>query len=251
MPAPVKRIPFRTGLVVASLALGGMGCRTTAPAEPFDLEAKESAGIEALPRAVGGALGTAGRSINQFLQAVTRAEPAYLDHARKLNDPEADADERREALLALASYEFGQQEPYTDAYRVFARRAQEPLTRAAAIRAINLARDEESVGLVVEALSDESVFVRLEAAKALGNLPNANAATELLERAMDSGEDLDVRLAAIDALRPYDDPTTKRSLAELLESSEFSLVWQARYTLIHITGEDHGFDVNAWRRAIG
>jgi HEAT repeat protein len=68
---------------------------------------------------------------------------------------------------------------------------------------------------------------------------------------VDPAEDVDVRIAAIEALHPYDDPTTKRSLAGLLEAGDFSLVWQARYTLIQITGEDHGFDIDAWRRAIG
>lgn len=236
-----------TALSIVSCA----GCRTAAPTDPFDLRSEENVQIEGLPLVAAGVVGQAGESLSDFFHRLTGGPPGYVEHARTLNDPNARPDDRREALLRLAQYEFGQEEPYVDAYRLFVKEAQEPLTQAAAIRALNLSRDAQSADLLIEALSDESPLVRLEAAKALGNLPTADAATELLERALDPAEDVDVRIAAIEALHPYDDPTTKRSLAGLLEAGEFSVVWQARYTLVRITGEDHGFDIDAWRRAIG
>lgn len=227
------------------------GCNTAAPTDPFDPSSEENVQIEGLPLVAAGAVGQAGESLSDFFHRITGGAPGYVEYARTLNDPDARPDDRREALLGLAQYEFGQREPYLDAYQLFAENAEEPLTQAAAIRAINLSRDADSADLLVEALGEESPLVRLEAAKALGNLPTADAAAELLKRAMDPEEDLDVRIAAIEALGHYGDPTTKRSLAGLLEAGEFSVVWQARHTLVRITGEDHGFDIDAWRRAIG
>ena len=157
----------------------------------------------------------------------------------------------RLALIGLAGYDYGRKPPYTDAYLQFARSSQHALIRAAAIRALNISRHKPATPLFVEALADTDFKVRLEAAKALTNIPDADAVPKLVTLATNGEENIDVRIAAVDALKHYQAIDSRRVLVRLLESDDFGLAWQARRSLVTATGEDHGFDVNAWRTVVG
>src|SRR5690606_4602377 len=114
----------------------------------------------------------------------------------------------------------------TTRYAQIARNDESPLVRATAIRALNRARDEAAVDLFIQALNDREAQVRLEAAKALANVPSDKAVNELLRVVRDSREEEDVRIAAAHALRHYKRLDVARVLAAHLQERRFGISWQ-------------------------
>lgn len=168
----------------------------------------------------------------------------FKEAARNLKN--SDADIRRVAINRVSARRYGQVPPYTDVYRTTAQFDSDGLVRATAVRAINHARDEQSDATLVAALADGHPQVRLEAAKALGNLPAPDAEPALRKLATAGDEDIDTRLAALDALRHYKTLDTQRTLVSQLNSNNFSLAWQARRSLFLQTGADYRYDEPAW-----
>jgi hypothetical protein len=162
-----------------------------------------------------------------------------------MNDPNS-ADNRRKGINQLLTYTFTKAPPYTVRYRQISAFDGDPTVRAVALRASNRSRDVEATPLFVSALSDKSQFVRLEAAKALVHLPDPAAERPLMRALSDPNEDLDVRIAAADALKHYHDLPNARALAESLDDKDFAIVWQARRSLVYLTGRDFGYDDGAW-----
>ncbi|MGN6504012.1 MAG: HEAT repeat domain-containing protein, partial [Tepidisphaeraceae bacterium] len=120
------------------------------------------------------------------------------------------------------------------------------LVRATAIRALNRSRDAQASGVFVAALDDDSPLVRLEAAKALSNIPNPNSAPPLLKVFTNPNENLDVRIAAADALRNCKSLEVARALVNVLNDRDFALSWQSRQSLRAMTGGDMHYDQTAW-----
>lgn len=236
--------------ILCAAGLLGAGCYKTAPPDPFAREDPQVQ-LEGLAVVGAGAVGQFGMALSNTAALLSGRTPRYLEYARTLANPEAPPDALREAILGLAGYEYGRNKPYTDAYAQFARKSPHALVRASAVRALNIARNTESTPLFVEALADTEPRVRLEAAKALANIPSDEAIVPLIARTADTQENLDVRIAATDALRHHQSSEARRALVRLMEADDFSLAWQARRSLITSTGEDHGFDLNAWRRVAG
>src|SRR5690606_35283489 len=112
-------------------------------------------------------------------------------------------DERRMGINYLSSRPYGREAPYTDRYRQIATMDTNWLVRATALRALNRARDAESASLFIRALNDEQMQIRLEAAKALSNMPDEQAVDPLMRVLVNPDEHRDVRIAAADALRHY------------------------------------------------
>ncbi|HEX4123714.1 MAG TPA: HEAT repeat domain-containing protein [Tepidisphaeraceae bacterium] len=164
---------------------------------------------------------------------------------RMMNDPHS-ADNRRAGINMLLTYNFTKRPPYTTRFRQLSAFDEDPTVRAVAIRASNRARDIKATPLFVAALSDKSELVRLEAAKALVHLPDPAAERPLIRTLQDTNEDLDVRIAAADALKHYHDVRNAQALAEALDDKDFSVVWQARRSLVYLTGRDFGYDDGAW-----
>src|SRR5687768_4172404 len=181
------------------------GCNRTATTDPFAREEDPNVEIQGLAVVVAGAVGQLGMAFNDSAASLTGNSPRYLEWARSMANPDAPPDELREAMLGLVRYDYGRRAPYTQAYKQFAEKSPHALVRATAIRALSISRDETAATVLVKALEDEAASVRLEAAKALANLPDASAVTGLLARAENADEQLDVRIAAIDALKHYDD----------------------------------------------
>jgi hypothetical protein len=168
-----------------------------------------------------------------------------FDAAKNLLDP-ASADRRRKAVFYLADRGYGRQEPYTVYYQEMARTDMHATVRAAAIRALNRARDEQSIPLFIQALQDGNDRVRLEAAKALANMPDPAAQEPLIRRLVDAEEAIDVRIAAADALRHYRNAQTAQALVRVLRDRSFGVSWQARQSLLLMTGQDFRYDPAAW-----
>lgn len=188
-------------------------------------------------------------------------EPAVA--ARRLLSPWPD--DRAEGITLLASKQRGRREPNLTAFAYFAGgdpgsaggvgspgaaaavpADKSPLVRSAAIRALNYARDGSRTPLFVAALDDPSELVRLEAAKALANVPDAAAIPALAKRLADVAESQETRVAAADALRCYRDRAAVQALIRALDDRSFAVVWRARLSLRLIAGEDYGYDPAAW-----
>lgn len=156
------------------------------------------------------------------------------------------ADNRRNGLNRLMEWQYTHQPPYTRVYEGMASLDDDPTVRAAAIRACNRSRDRKATPVFIKALSDQNEQVRLEAAKGLANLPDPNAAAPLTKLANSADESLDVRIAAIDALKYYRTLEVARVLSGLLADPDFSVNWQARRSLVFLTHKDFAYDQGAW-----
>ncbi len=111
---------------------------------------------------------------------------------------------------------------------------------------LNCARDKSATPVFIQALHDSNPLVRLEAAKALANIPDAAAMEPLKTLVADPTEDRDVRIAAAHALRFYRNLDVARALVSVLNGREFGVAWQARHSLVTLTGKDLHYDESAW-----
>ena len=164
----------------------------------------------------------------------------------KMMENQDSPDQRRQGIYKLVSKEFGQHEPYTRRYRQIAQTDTDPLVRAAAIRALNESRDRQAVPIFIAGLADPSPYVRLQAAKALSNVPDPTAADPLSRTLGNTAEQKDVRIAAAEALRNYRQIGVARVLAATLSGRDFSVAWQSRWSLRILTGADYKYDEHAW-----
>jgi hypothetical protein len=155
-------------------------------------------------------------------------------------------DERRRGINKLVERDYGKHDPYTKRYAEIALLDPDYLVRATAIRALNRARYQPATPTFIKALADAHPMVRLEAAKALANVPDPNAAAPLVAAVNNAQEDRDVRIAAADALRHYRKLDVARSLAGQLGGSDFGVAWQSRQSLARLTGRDLRYNEAAW-----
>ena len=198
-----------------------------------------------------------------LLAAAGGCEPSLpslsQDEATQLMLDGKSPDARREAVACLVTeYPQATHQPYVNYYHRLATSDPDFIVRATAIRALNVCRDATATPIFVAGLADEAEPVRLESAKALVHLPDP-AAVPLLIRLADGrrrtvvegrpaelGETLDVRLAAVDALRQYPTIDVEHALVNHLGDPDFSVAWQARQSLVTLTGQDLAYDQAAW-----
>ena len=164
---------------------------------------------------------------------------------KKMEDPYF-PDERVAGINRLVAEDFGKKPPYTERYKQIAVSDEDWLVRATAVRALNRARDKSSTGVFIRALSDENARVRLEGAKALANVPDPAAVGILIKAVNNADEDRDVRIAATQALKHYKTAEVARVLVNTLQGRDFSIAWQARRSLITMTGQDFRYDDGKW-----
>jgi hypothetical protein len=168
-----------------------------------------------------------------------------VNAAKKMED-QYFPDERRQGINMLAARDFGRREPYTKRYQQIAQYDNDWLVRATAIRSLNRSRDASATPIFVKALSDDSDIVRVEACKALANVPDENAVPGLVKIVGNLNENRDVRIWAADALRHYRTLEVARTLASQLNGREFGVAWQSRRSLVKLTGKDLSYDEAAW-----
>lgn len=165
--------------------------------------------------------------------------------AKSLFDPNR-PDKRRQAIMYLSRRKFGREDPYLKYYAEMARTDPDYTVRAMAIRALNRGRDRRVTSLYMQALEDKSDLVRLEAAKALANIPEPLAAAALMKHLENQDETTDVRVACADALRNYPTLDAAQVLVRALRDRNFAVSWQARKSLKLMTGRDYRYDQAAW-----
>ena len=103
--------------------------------------------------------------------------------------------------------------------------------------------------MLVAGLSDEDVEVRLTCCYRLAERaePETLAA---LKQAMNSDTELDVRLAAIDAIGSIDSAETVATLGTVLADRDPAVQYAAVQALKTASGEDFGNDVNVWQEYV-
>lgn len=165
--------------------------------------------------------------------------------ARKMEDPDF-PDERRTGMMRLVQRDFGKLKPYTTRYQQIAELDESPLVRASAIRALNIARVEEAKPLYLSSLSSDDAGQKIEAAKALYNMPDEKAIPGLLRLIADTRQPVDVRIAAARALKNYPRLDVARPLVAQLSARDFGVAYQSRLSLMAITNRDYRYDEAAW-----
>jgi hypothetical protein len=173
-----------------------------------------------------------------------------FDAAKNLLDPTF-PDRRRKAIVYLAKREWGREPPYTTYYVEMSKTDAEPLVRSMALRALNRARADKQTAQYIKSLEDTSERVRLEAAKALANMPDEKAMEPLINHLKAPQEDVDVRIACADALRQYKNLQSAQALIGMLRERNFGIAWQSRWTLKLMTGQDYGYEPAAWLQYLG
>ena len=167
-----------------------------------------------------------------------------LRYAARLFDK--NPDKRREAIYMLSDNGFGRREPYTKYYAHMAESDMDPTVRAAALRALNRCRDGKFTAIYVSALNDPSPWVRLEAAKALANIPDPKSVPGLIKLLADTQQTRDIRVAAADGLRAYQTSDVAQALIRVLTDRDFGVAWQARQSLNLMTAQDYAYDQTKW-----
>jgi xanthine/CO dehydrogenase XdhC/CoxF family maturation factor len=165
--------------------------------------------------------------------------------ARQIVDVQS-ADNRRHGILRLAQESWARKGmAENDLWADMAKRDKDYTVRVAGIRALNWSRDDRYTQIFIDALKDDQPLVRMEAAKALANLPNNQASSALMDR-LQNDDSRDVRVASADALRCYKTDETAHALVAVLNDSDFEVAWQARQSLRLMTAYDFGYDQRAW-----
>lgn len=195
------------------------------------------------PKAPKPILGQGWHFLKELYNYYTGNTPALA--ARNMLNPR-DADRRREGVFYLAKRSFGRKEPYTKRYAQMAETDDDFTVRAAAVRALNWSRESQYASIYTGLLADKSAWVRLEACKALANMPDNAAITPLIRRMEDPEEDRDVRIAAADAMRNFPTGQAGQALVRVLADKDFGVAWQSRKSLRLLTGRDFGYNQSAW-----
>jgi hypothetical protein len=183
-----------------------------------------------------------------------------LKSARAMDNPDF-PDARIQGINDLVTrYTFARRPPYTIRYAELAEHDPDYLVRATAIRALNISRDNSATPIFIAGLDDEHEPVRLEACKALNNVPDERAIPGLLRRLeghrdaiidgrpQEIDEDADVRIAAAQALRRYPKLEVATALVGYLNERDFAVAWQSHRSLEQMTRSDWQYDEAAWLR---
>ncbi len=124
----------------------------------------------------------------------------------------------------------------------------DPLVRRAVVRAIAEFRTPMAQQVLEAGLADEDRAVRVACCRALGVRGEA-ASVATLANVLRNEKDIDVRLAAAEALGSIDSPESIQALVIALDDRDPALQYVGVQSLKAITGEDYGGDVEAWRTA--
>lgn len=163
-----------------------------------------------------------------------------------------DADARRRAVTLLANADWGGQPPYLRTYRLLIDDP-DPTVRAAALTALGLHGDVTDVPRIAPFLRyrsggepvESARVVRWEAAKALQKIHDPQAINPLVD-ALSEDPDVNVRIAAANALGQYASRAAFDALATALRDDDYAVVKEAHQALTTLTGVDRGERARDW-----
>jgi HEAT repeat protein len=132
----------------------------------------------------------------------------------------------------------------------------DPLVRQAVAGAIAEYHTPMAQQVLEAGLADENDAVRVACCRALGRRaaagisdPGSNSVAGLTN-VMRSDKEMDVRLAAAEALGNIKSPEAIQALAFALDDRDPAMQYVGVKSMKSITGKDYGPDVNAWRQVV-
>lgn len=162
-------------------------------------------------------------------------------------DPLAPADDRRKALIEIATSSAAGEAVYLNFYRAtLADPTTDPTVVAVAAAALGNHGQPADTGRLTALLNRDDPFLRWQAGVALQRLHNAQAVNPLLAAAT-GDEDADVRMAAATALGQYPRRDVFDGLTTVLDDRDYGVSRAARQSLALITQHDAGDDPRDWR----
>lgn len=123
----------------------------------------------------------------------------------------------------------------------------DPLVRQAVIHAIAEFRTPMAQQVLEAGLNDEDAAVRIACCRQLGKRAEA-ASVGSLANVVRSDADIDVRLAATEALGKIRSPETVKAIAPALDDRDPALQYVGVQSMKAVLGKDYGPDVQAWRQ---
>jgi hypothetical protein len=181
--------------------------------------------------------------IGNFFDYITHDNAEYA--AKKMANKNS-PDQQREGMLRLTDFEFARHGVYVEGYAIEARSAPDFTVRAAGIRALNRCRAKGYTSLFLDALASDEPLIQLEAADALGNIPDPQSVHALVARLQDGTVNVDVRVSCAEALRNFHTSESMNALVSVLDDTNFGVAWQARQSLELLTGQDFRYDSKLW-----
>jgi hypothetical protein len=178
-----------------------------------------------------------------FFDYITHDNAEYA--AKKMADKNS-PDHQREGMLRLTDFQFARHGVYIEGYAIEARDAADFTVRAAGIRALNRCRAKGYTSLFLDALGSDEPLIQLEAADALGNIPDPQSIPALVARLQDTTVNMDVRISCAEALRNFHTAESMNALVSVLDDTSFGVAWQARQSLELLTGQDFRYDSKSW-----
>jgi hypothetical protein len=156
-----------------------------------------------------------------------------------------DPDRRREGIVLLTGKEWGLHEPYLGWYANRLEVDRDPTVRCVAARALGKAAAVKYLPVLVKALVDSSAVVRCDAAVAMEQV-RGEAAIDPLRKTAAEDASLDVRCAAIRALRYYPQQKVAGTLVYCLSDDAFEVRHWAHEALVGMVGKDLGVEPGDW-----
>jgi HEAT repeat protein len=123
----------------------------------------------------------------------------------------------------------------------------DPLVRTAIVQTIAEFRTPIAQQVIEAGLADDSAAVRIACCRAIGERASA-ASVGTLAQALRSDKDVDVRLAAAQALGHIKTPESMQAVAVALDDRDPAMQFVGVQSMKSITGKDYGGDVAAWRQ---
>jgi len=181
----------------------------------------------------------------ESLFQILAPQTSPAEAAEMATDPYS-AEKRYKGITLLSSADFGGQPVYIELY-IDNLDDSDASVRGASVRAIGRHGDPEHAPMLIEALSDEDDFVRLEAARGLQRIHSEDAIDPLLTLIDEAEEaNTDIRTAAADALGQYRYKRVVLGLMGALRDSRLAVNSRVQHSLMILTGQNFGLDRLAW-----
>jgi hypothetical protein len=130
----------------------------------------------------------------------------------------------------------------------------DPLVRQAVIRAISEFRTPMAQQVLEAGLADQHEMVRIACCQALGARAVAgvsdpgHSSVAALAKSLRTDKDMNVRIAATEALGKIKSPEAIQALAAALDDRDPALQYVGVQSMKRVTGKDYGPDVQTWRQ---
>lgn len=159
------------------------------------------------------------------------------------------ADDRRTGITLLANSTFGGAHEYLTLYRDYVIEDNDPLVRAASIKALARFGNSDDALIIAHWLDirmESSAQVRRASAVALQRLHNPAVINTLLQALRNKDEESQVRASVATALGQYPENRVFIALIASLQAADLSIDLSAAQSLHSLTGQVFGIDWDAW-----